>query len=206
MFVRIIGILTLLIISNSSMAIEEPSYLVSDQEAPFEVRQYSPMIIAEVMVDGSRDEASNKGFRLIADFIFGNNSGVNLEPKKIAMTAPVTVEPQKIAMTAPVTVEELEASQWRVQFVMPKEYTIESLPKPNNKEVNIRQVAGKRYAVNQFSGLNGSEKIDTKTKELKEWIEKKHFRMIGTPQLARYNPPWTLPPWRRNEILIEIAP
>jgi hypothetical protein len=67
-------------------------------------------------------------------------------------------------------------------------------------------VSGKRYAVNQFSVLNDAQKIDTKTKELQDWLEKKHLKSIGNPQLARYNPPWTLPPWRRNEILLEIAP
>jgi DNA gyrase inhibitor GyrI len=196
----------LLIFSKFTMAIEEPSYQVSQQEAPFEIRQYAPMIIAEVEVNGDRDEASNKGFRIIADFIFGNNLGSDQESKKIAMTAPVTIEPQKIAMTAPVTIEQSEATKWRVRFVMPKEYSLQTLPKPNNKEISIRELPGKLYAVNQFNGLNGSEKIEKKTKELREWLEAKHFKVVGTPQLARYNPPWTLPPWRRNEILIEITP
>jgi hypothetical protein len=196
----------LFIFPQLSMAIEEPSYQASEQEPPFEIRQYAPMLVAEVIVDGTRDEASNKGFRMIADFIFGNNQSQNHESKKIAMTAPVVVEAQSIAMSAPVTVEQSGTGKWRVQFVMPKQYTFETLPKPNNKEVSIREVSGKRYAVNQFSGLNDAQKIDTKTKELQDWLEKKHLKSIGNPQLARYNPPWTLPPWRRNEILLEIAP
>jgi len=198
--------LTLLFISTLSMAIEEPKYVSSNMEAPFEIRQYESILIAEVMVEGTRDEASNKGFRLIADFIFGNNEGVQKESQKIAMTAPVTVEPIKIAMTVPVTVDQSDDKNWRVQFVMPKEYTMETLPKPKNSLVKIKEIPSKRYAVMVFSGLNNSEKIENNTKQLRAWMSDKQLNSIGAPQLARYNPPWTLPPWRRNEILIEIAP
>ncbi|BDW12031.1 heme-binding protein [Polynucleobacter sp. SHI8] len=163
-------------------------------------------MIAEVMVEGTRDEASNKGFRLIADFIFGNNEGSQKESQKIAMTAPVTIEPRKIAMTVPVTVDQSDEKNWRVQFVMPKEYSMETLPKPKNNLVKIKEIPSKRYAVMVFSGLNNPEKIENNTKQLRAWMSDKQLNAIGTPQLARYNPPWTLPPWRRNEILIEIAP
>jgi effector-binding domain-containing protein len=198
--------LTLCIIPTLSMAIEEPKYVSSELAPPFEIRQYESMLVAEVMVEGTRDEASNKGFRLIADFIFGNNEGVQKESHKIAMTAPVTVEPRKIAMTAPVTVDQSDEKNWRVQFVMPKEYTMETLPKPKNSLVKIKEIPSKRYAVIVFSGLNNPEKIENNTKQLRAWISDKQLNAIGSPQLARYNPPWTLPPWRRNEILIEIAP
>ncbi len=179
--------------SNLVMAIEEPTFTISDQEASFEIRQYEPMIIAEVIVAGTRDEASNKGFRMIADFIFGNNEASSKES-------------QKIAMTAPVTTDQASDKGWRVQFVMPKQYTMETLPKPKNPLVHIKEVTGKRYAVMKFSGFNNQEKIENNTQQLREWIEVKRLHAIGQPQLARYNPPWTLPPWRRNEILIEIAP
>ena len=198
--------LTLFFISTLSMAIEEPKYVSSEMEAPFEIRQYESVLIAEVMVEGTRDEASNKGFRLIADFIFGNNEGSQKESQKIAMTAPVTIEPRKIAMTVPVTVDQSDEKNWRVQFVMPKEYSMETLPKPKNNLVKIKEIPSKRYAVMVFSGLNNLEKIENNTKQLRTWMSDKQLNAIGTPQLARYNPPWTLPPWRRNEILIEIAP
>ena len=92
------------------MAIEEPKYKLDSEDGVFQVRRYPPILIAETFVDGDMDEASNKGFRLIADFIFGNNmaSSASLEGSgKIAMTAPVTAEPvsQKIEMTAPVTID-----------------------------------------------------------------------------------------------------
>ena len=207
MFIRTLALL-IIFFSNISMAIEEPKYNLIDQETPFEIRKYDPVLIAEVFVEGSRDEASNKGFRLIADFIFGNNEGSQKESQKIAMTAPVVVEPtndsKKIAMTAPVTIDQSDQKAWRVQFVMPKEYTLETLPKPKNSLVKIREVPSKYYAVMIFSGLNNQEKIENNTKLLKQWIGSKNLHPNGTPQLARYNPPWTLPPWRRNEILIEV--
>jgi SOUL heme-binding protein len=201
-------LLLIIFFSKIAMAIEEPKYIVSEQEPPYEIRQYEPVLIAEVFVEGNRDEASNKGFRMIADFIFGNNESTQKESQKIAMTAPVVVEPitdsKKIAMTAPVTIEQSEDKAWRVQFVMPKEYSIDTLPKPKNPLVKIREVPSKYFAVMTFSGLNNAEKIENNTKLLKQWLVSKNIQAIGTPQLARYNPPWTLPPWRRNEILIEI--
>ena len=190
------------------MAVEEPNFQVLKKDPPFEVRQYDSMLIAEVYVSGRRDDATSQGFRLIADFIFGNNVSATQNPQKIAMTAPVTIESQKIAMTAPVTIESTGQAmdeQWRVQFVMPKEYTLETLPKPNNSAVQIRSIPAKVYAVYSYSGLSGEDKVKRYTQELENWIRSRDWRMTGTPKLARYNPPWTLPPFRRNEILIEIA-
>lgn len=205
MLARIL-IITLLLLTKMTMANEEPKFNTTLLEKPFEIRFYEPTLVAEVFVEGGRDEASNKGFRLIADFIFGNNEGVQKESQKIAMTVPVTVEPQKIAMTVPVTVEQPDDKSWRVQFTMPKEYSLDTLPKPKNSLVKIREVPSKRYAVIVFSGLNNQEKIDNNTKQLTAWLQSQQLKAIGNPTLARYNPPWTLPPWRRNEIMIEIAP
>ena len=102
------GLLIGLFCTGHAMAIEEPKYEVVQTEGAFEIRKYAPILVAETFVDGDMDEASNKGFRLIADFIFGNNQVADSSASsKIAMTAPVTVEPvsKKIAMTAPVTIE-----------------------------------------------------------------------------------------------------
>jgi hypothetical protein len=133
------------------------------------------------------------------------------------MTAPVSIEPatpsEKIAMTAPVSVEPqagtgsgmMQAKRWRVQFSMPGQYSMATLPKPRNPAVALREVPGKRYAVLVFSGFAGEEKAQQKTDELVDWLKAKKIQPVATPQLARYNPPWTLPFLRRNEILIEIA-
>jgi len=103
-----LGSLLVLLCIGQAMAIEEPKYDVVQADGPFEIRKYAPILIAETFVDGDMDEASSKGFRLIADFIFGNNQVTDSNASsKIAMTAPVNAEPvsKKIAMTAPVTTE-----------------------------------------------------------------------------------------------------
>ena len=198
-----------------AMAIEEPKYEVIVSDAQFEVRHYAPVLIAETIVEGDMDAASSKGFRLIADFIFGNNLSSDTDKKsKIAMTAPVTVEPQssKIAMTAPVTVEPQAAESnmktaktWRINFVMPSQYTLANIPKPKNNAVTLREVPSKYFIVHKYSGFNTVSRVQTKTDETVEWAIKHSYKMIGTPQLSRYDPPWTLPMFRRNEIMIEIA-
>jgi hypothetical protein len=198
-----------------AMAIEEPKYEVVTADAQFEVRHYAPILIAETIVEGDMDAASSKGFRLIADYIFGNNLSSDTDKKsKIAMTAPVTVEPQssKIAMTAPVTVEPQAAESsmktaktWRINFVMPSQYTLATIPKPKNNAVTLREVPSKYFIVHKYSGFNTVSRVQTKTDETVEWAIKRSYKMIGTPQLSRYDPPWTLPMFRRNEIMLEIA-
>lgn len=202
--------------SNPSMAIEEPKYQVLLIDGAFEIRRYEPMLIAQTWAEGDMDEASNKGFRRIADFIFGNNQPVNTHDNaKIAMTAPVTVEPPstKIAMTAPVTVEPNsadvplpQANRWRIHFVMPNQYTLDNIPKPKNSEIFLKEVPAKYFAVHRYSGLNTLSRVQEKTEQTLHWAKQKSLNIHGTPQLARYDPPWTLPMFRRNEILLEITP
>ncbi|MDI1301202.1 MAG: heme-binding protein [bacterium] len=210
-----------LIFGEVAMAIEEPAFERLEKVDNIEIRQYRPVIVAETFVDGDMSSASNNGFRQIADYIFGNNrsvrGSVSTSSEKIAMTAPVSVEPaersEKIVMNAPVSVEPqgnsaggvMHSKRWRVQFSMPSEYSMATLPKPRNPAVTLREVPGKRYAVLVFSGLAGEKKVQQKTDELLAWLKAKNRRAIAAPQLARYNPPWTLPFLRRNEILVEVA-
>ncbi|OYY18980.1 MAG: heme-binding protein [Burkholderiales bacterium 35-55-47] len=192
------------------MATEEPKYEVLTSQAPFELRHYAPTLIAQTIVEGDMDAASNKGFRLIADFIFGNNLAVGSEQAaKIAMTAPVTVEPQssKIAMTAPVTIEPQSGSaqQWRVHFVMPSQYTLATIPKPKNSAVTLHELPSKHFVVHRYSGFNTEARVQEKTDEALAWAKQQSLKVVGTPQLSRYDPPWTLPMFRRNEIMVEVA-
>ena len=206
------------------MAIEEPKYTVIEKPSGsnnIELRAYEAKIIAEVTVSGTMDEAGSKGFKLIADYIFGNNTTTAGANKTISMTAPVAMKPapQKISMTAPVTLQAepeqekegkgesaqeatTENKQWRMHFVMPSEYSLETLPKPNNPAVTLREIPAKNYAAIRFSGFTGEKKVAKKTAELITWLEGKGILATGEPELARYNPPWTLPFWRRNEIII----
>ena len=209
---RTLFLLTAFMMGQSAMAIEEPVFKVTLKADAFEVRQYAPTLIAETLVEGDMDEASNKGFRRIADYIFGNNRAAQSgSSAKIAMTAPVTVEPQseKIAMTAPVTMSAAtkdmrEAKLWRVHFVMPSQYTLSSIPQPNNPDVKLKEVPGKLMAVHSYTGFNTLAKVQSKTDELLSWLQQKNFKAIGAPQLSRYDPPWTLPMFRRNEIMVEV--
>jgi DNA gyrase inhibitor GyrI len=190
-----------------AMAIEHPKYEVVTQEDNFELRQYAPMVIAETWVTGTLDDASSRGFRAIAGYIFGDNKRANAASEKIAMTAPVTMEKQdasvKIAMTAPVTMDK-EGERWRMHFVMPSQYKLADLPTPNNAEVKLREIPGKRVAAIRFSGFSGEAKVAAQTALLNEWMQKQGLVAANAPQLARYNPPITPPFFRRNEVLIEV--
>ena len=217
---RFAAILTIGFTAGSMvMAVEEPKFEVMAQDGNCEVRRYAPVIVAETYVEGDMDAATRKGFKLIADYIFGNNqlagNAADKASEKIAMTAPVTVEPVaasgKIAMTAPVTVEPLaaassmaSANQWRIHFVMPSQYSMQTLPKPNNEAVKLRPMPARTLAVLSYSGFNTASRVQEKTDELALWMKSKNLEAVGAPQLARYDPPWTLPMWRRNEIQMEI--
>jgi hypothetical protein len=200
---RLFSGLFILFFAGPAMAIEEPEYRVIEKSGAFELRTYSPMIVAETRVSGSLAKASSAGFKLIADYIFGNNTSRSGGNEKISMTAPVTMEPgsEEISMTAPVSIEHKDG-QWRVHFVMPSQYTLETLPEPNNPAVILREVPESNYAVIRFSGFTGEDKIAAKTAELMAWLDSKGITPIGKPVLARYNPPWTLPFLRRNEVMV----
>ena len=202
---------SLLTLPGVAMATEEPEYTILNQVDNFELRRYDPQIVAQTWVTGDQKQAGNKGFKILADYIFGNNTAPGGESSKISMTSPVKMQPQsadsdqsqKIAMTSPVAMQEQDG-KWRVRFVMPSKYTMQTLPKPNNDEVSIIEVPAKTYGVIKFSGLTGEEKVATKTAQLKEWMQ--NLNIVGAPEMARYNPPWTLPFMRRNEIMIEYQP
>jgi len=185
------------IVSN----VEQPNYKVAERSGAIEIRDYAPMIVAEAEVSGDRRDAIGKGFRIIADYIFGNNTAA----QKVPMTAPVTQQgSEKIAMTAPVT-QQGDGNSWTVRFVMPASYTMETLPKPNNPAVMLKEVPAKRFAVIRFSGIAGKDSLERHTKELDEFIGAKRITPLSAPTYAFYNPPWTLPFLRRNEVLVEIA-
>jgi len=180
--------------------VETPSYEVISKNKKIEIRLYEPMVIAEVIIDGERKDAIGDGFRILADYIFGNNT-VN---KKIDMAAPVQQQAnEKIAMTAPVQ-QQPDGTKWKVSFVMPSEYILESLPKPNNNRVLLHKIESKRFVVIRFSGKNSEKNIEKNKKKLIDYIQNNEIKVIGEPQYAFYNPPWTFPALRRNEIMFQI--
>ena len=194
----------LIIISNSLMATDEPEFRLILKVDKFEIREYSPKIIAQIEVFGDFDDASSKGFKILADYIFGNNTSADGN-SRIEMTAPVEMEPlpQKINMTKPVLTEGSD-NNWIVSFIMPNEFTLATLPKPNNKSIKILSLPKEKYAVIVFSGLVRESSYLEKEKLLNQFIKEKKLKASGEIKIARYNPPWTLPFFRRNELMIKI--
>ncbi len=197
-----VGIIILAAIAGNMMSnVEQPDYKVVTSEKIIAIRYYTPMILAEVEVSGERKRAISEGFKVLADYIFGNNTS----NKKMEMTAPVTNEvSEKMEMTAPV-LQEKEMDNWKVRFVMPKKYSLETVPKPNLKDVILISSPARRFAVNRFSGLADDESIKLHTDQLEAYIAAQKLKPSGHTVLAFYNPPWTLPFLRRNEVMIEIG-
>ena len=186
------------------MATEEAEFTLIHKENNFEIREYSPRIIAQVSVSGNFNDSSSAGFKSLADYIFGNNV-INDKSQKIAMTAPVVAEPtsEKITITAPVLAEG-KNSEWLISFVMPKEYSMESLPKPNNSAVVLIERPKEKYAVVVFSGLVRESSYNEKATLLNEFVKIQGLSSVGSLLIARYNPPWTLPFFRRNELMVKV--
>lgn len=185
------------------MATQEPPFTVELKNGEFEVRHYPPLVVAEVAVTGDRKDAAAKGFRLLAGYIFGDNT----RRAKIAMTAPVVQSPsgEKIAMTAPV-VQTGGGGTWIIRFIMPRGSTLETLPRPNNSRVLLHAIAAARVAVVRFSGLARQDDVAAKALALSRFVSAQHFQASGPPSLAQYDPPWTPCFMRRNEMMIPIAP
>ena len=189
-------------LSGSIMSnVEQAKYTVTQKEGNIEIRDYAPAIVAETSVDGPRDKAIGEGFKLIADYIFGNNTAKT----KVAMTAPVTQQAnEKIPMTAPVLQQGSGNGPWHVRFVMPSSYTMDSLPKPNNPAVTLKRVEGRRMAAIRFSGMASESNLSRHAASLDDFVKSRHLKTRGMQTYAFYNPPWTLPFLRRNEIMVEI--
>lgn len=183
------------------MAIEETSYSVLATEGNFELRSYSSYIVAETTVEGNFEAVGNEGFRRLAGYIGGKNR----KKESISMTTPVRQKPasEKIAMTAPVS-QTGENGRWRITFMMPAAYTLETLPIPDDDRVELREEKEKTVAVILYSGTWSKKRYEDHEKKLMEWISTKGWKMVGVPVWARYNPPFM--PWfmRRNEILIPV--
>ncbi len=178
----------------TAMAIEEPSYQQVVQDGDFSLRVYAAVIVAETDVGGSLSQASSAGFRRLAGYIFGANHPSPGDSQK-------TNTVSKIAMTAPVTTYQHGAG-WTVNFTMPARYKLAALPIPDDGRVKLREIPTLTAAVIRFSGWVDESKSAIKTAMLRAWMTAHGLVADGDPRLARYDPPWTLPFLRRNEILI----
>lgn len=181
---------------------QAPHYEVLYNEDQVEIRKYAPMVLAQVTVDGEYDEYSEKAFRTLADYIFGENTG----DEKISMTNPVLQEKaeKKIPMTAPVF-QEKSASGWTMSFVLPSEFTMENAPKPSNSQIQLKQRPEKLVAVWSYSGKNTPEKIQEAKNELNQWLQKHpSFHAKSHFWWAQYDAPITIPFLKKNEMHIWV--
>jgi hypothetical protein len=203
----------------AAQAIEEPAYTVVQRDAAFEVRQYAPRVVAEVVVAGSADDAGNQGFRLLAGYIFGKNQG----ERKLPMTAPVTLaagpvhasaaapgagpalasDAVRLPMTAPVNQAAVPGG-YLVQFMMPQGQTLATLPEPTDPRVQLRVLPAERYAVIRYSGSWSQSGFDAHLATLRQALAGAGLHSEGEPVFARYNSPFALPFFRRNEIWLKL--
>ena len=170
--------------------IEQPAYTVKKSFKDFEIREYPSIIIAETMLT---NDDQNSGFRVLADYIFGNN---------ISMTAPVINTPndsQQIKMTAPVL-----SNTQTMAFVLPSTFTLDTLPKPVNPAVTLREVPKRTIAVIRFRGYANSAQVTKKTDQLKAALIQHNLNANGNVSLAQYNSPFVFPLQRVNEVWIEL--
>jgi hypothetical protein len=187
------------------MSIETPKFNILQKDGKFEIREYQEYINASVEIESDYKSALSEGFRILADYIFGNNQAKT----SINMTTPVTeqaAKSKKIEMTAPVTSAKLgESKKYLISFTMPAKYTLESLPEPMNKSITIYKVSAHKAAVLKFSGyLNESTSVK-KTQEMETWLKENNIQAKEGFITAQYNPPWILGPFRKNEIIAKIS-
>ena len=197
-------IIFLLLLPGVVMATEEPAYKVIIQNDDYEVREYKALIVAQVIVNEDFENAGNTGFRILAAYIFGGNQSKT----KIAMTAPVgqvaQVQSEKIAMTAPVALFKNE-SGFAVQFTMPKNFTLETLPAPNDSRVKLIEIPPRKVAVYRYSGSWSESRYQEKLAQFREALKKNSVVTQGDPIFARFNSPFMIWFLRRNEIWINLS-
>ena len=186
------------------MGLETPKYTVLYSDGEVEYRQYEPYLVSETIVETNSgySDAGSEGFRRLFNYI----SGGNTSRAKIAMTAPVERAPSgaKIAMTAPVERQETPAG-WRVTFMLPAEYTLDTAPVPTDARVRIREVRGRLMAVLRYSGRWTEQNVATRTKQLLTAIADESLESIGDVVSAAYDPPFMPPFMRRNEVMVEVS-
>jgi SOUL heme-binding protein len=187
-----------------NLGTKEPSYEVVEQLGEqIAIRHYPMRIVAETTIDTSKSaDPERQAFGIIAGYIFGANKA----RQKIDMTAPVEVgaKSEKIEMTAPV---ELNSSQRVIvtRFFMPLNYTKEDLPEPTDSRVSLVELPPTTVAVLRFSGLSNPTVVSARTDELKSALKPTNWKASGPATVYFYNPPWTIPFLRRNEVVIPVA-
>lgn len=184
---------------------EQASYEVMDRlSETVEVRRYPPLIVAETFVNGSKEGTDrSEAFRRLFDYISGSNRG----RAKVAMTVPVETisSPQKIAMTAPVETSTAMRGRFSMRFILPAQYTMDTAPTPANDTIRVYEIPERFLAVLRYTGSTGTEKSAEKRDVLERAIERSKWRVDGDASAMFYDPPWTLPFLRRNEVAFPVS-
>jgi hypothetical protein len=193
---------------------ETPKYSVMQKDKEIELRLYPSYIQAEVDVDAKDyKSAIEQGFNILAGYIFGSNTSRQRiamtipvqvsEPERIAMTAPVKVsQSARIAMTTPVTVRVNDT--FTVAFIMPSEYSLDTLPLPKDNNIRFTPVPAQQMAAIRFTGYFRQDTITKNKERLGQWLAEKGLKTEGDYIIAGYNPPWVPGFLARNEVLIKI--
>ena len=171
---------------------EEPPHTVQKLGDGVEIRRYETRIAAETTVTDDEESARSAGFRRLAGYIFGGNHGT----AKPAGT--------NIAMTAPVAQSAGSGGDWVIRFYMPSKWTMAELPVPNDDRVRLVSVPRETVAVLRFSGNRDGKAVADRTERLQNTLRAYGFDAIGDPTAWFYDPPWTLPFLRRNEVAIPV--
>jgi SOUL heme-binding protein len=177
---------------------EEPRHSLVERLGDVEIRRYTARLAAETTVPGDATAARGEGFRRLAGYIFGGNQGRT----RIEMTAPVAQSGERIAMTAPVAQTAVETG-WVIRFFLPAGLT--DAPQPNDDRVRIVPVPAETMAVLRFSGIATDPAIATQRAALLKALAGTQWRPAGEPVSWFYDPPWTLPPLRRNEVALPVT-
>jgi hypothetical protein len=206
---RLLGVVLMINLLLSACSVigiqelEEPGFRTKMKEGNFEVREYDSYLVAEVFMEGEDfDEVSGDGFRILADYIFGNNLS---RSSSVQMAGKAESASENIAMTAPVQMDQGEKlNQWRMAFSVPSKWKLETVPVPNDERVRLREIPPERMAVLQFSGRMGAEDLKEREQELRQWAANQGMVVTGSLRTARYDPPWTIPFLRKNEVQINV--
>lgn len=183
---------------------EQPPYeVVGTISDDVEIRRYGARTAAQVVLDGDDAQASDNGaFRILAGYIFGGNRG----QQSIDMTSPVAVaEGEEIAMTAPVETSQGAGGRYAMRFFLPAAYSVENAPAPDDPRVEIVEVPPTTVAAIRFTGLAGDETTAERRRDLLDSLDGSDWQAVGSPVSLFYDPPWTLPFLRRNEVAVEIS-
>jgi hypothetical protein len=179
---------SLLILSLTLMANEEPDYIVLKKESEIEIRQYKNFLTASIETDGDRKEAISKGFRFLFKYISGENKNK-----------------ESISMTIPVMQKSSGNNKWNISFVVPKKFDLKNVPQPDNINIQIKNSLNLKVIAITFSGLFSDGNIEENETKLRNYIKERGIQIEEPAIFAVYNAPWI--PWflKRNEVMFQLA-